>query len=474
MATQQLTTGVPRNIIARAAHEGRYMTAIPVAAPPPVLRDSAGTAGAPATSLSRNFGWTLVGNVIHAACGWAVFIVLAKIGSPEIVGMYALGVAISLPVAMFAGMNLRAVLATDTKGEHPFGVYLVLRLTLSLFVPAMALGACLSARYASLTTAVVMAVTMGQVFDSISDIYWGLLQRAEQMSRIALSMIARALLSLVILTALLTITGSIFWAVAGYSVARGIVLVFYDTRSTRYLLAGGAAFTADKTFGPVWNIHMGMDLLRLALPLGVVLLFVNLVGNIPRYFIERELGARPLGIYAALFSLFNIGNTLTNALGQAAIPRLGRLFAEGRVRNFSLLLLKLMGLGGLLGVAGVAIVAVCGRQIVAVIYRPEYGAYTRELLGLMCMATIAYVGQFAGVGLTAARYFKGQIFWNAAVVIAGTVACYRLVPTYRLNGAVMSMTVSMAVHLVIGCALLLYVIRRQAARYASLQSAFSL
>jgi hypothetical protein len=49
-------------------------------------------------SLRRNFAWTVLGNVTYAACQWGMLVALAKLGSPEMVGQFALGLAIGAPV----------------------------------------------------------------------------------------------------------------------------------------------------------------------------------------------------------------------------------------------------------------------------------------------------------------------------------------------------------------------------------------
>ena len=84
-----------------------------------------------ARSLRANFSWTFVGNVIYAACQWAMLVVLAKLGSPEIVGQFALGLAITAPVIMLTNLQLRAVQATDAKRAYSFGDYLGLRLAVT-------------------------------------------------------------------------------------------------------------------------------------------------------------------------------------------------------------------------------------------------------------------------------------------------------------------------------------------------------
>ena len=65
------------------------------------------TARPVALSLRANFSWTFVGNVVYAGCQWAMLVVLAKLGTPEMVGQFALGLAISGPVIMLANTGYR-------------------------------------------------------------------------------------------------------------------------------------------------------------------------------------------------------------------------------------------------------------------------------------------------------------------------------------------------------------------------------
>ena len=74
--------------------------------------------------------------------------------------------------------------------------------------------------------------------------------------------------------------------------------------------------------------------IRAALPLGIVLMLTSLTANLPRYSIERHLGTRELGLFAAVASFVTVGTTIANALGQSATTRLARLFEQGEFRAF--------------------------------------------------------------------------------------------------------------------------------------------
>ena len=91
-------------------------------------------------SLGRNISWTLVGNLVYAASQWGMLILLARLATPQIVGQYALALAVSAPVFMALNLQLRGVQATDAAQDFRFGDYLRLRLittVLALIVLAM-------------------------------------------------------------------------------------------------------------------------------------------------------------------------------------------------------------------------------------------------------------------------------------------------------------------------------------------------
>src|SRR5438552_2838114 len=78
--------------------------------------------------LRRDFAWVLSGNLLYSACQWGIVVALAKLGSPKQVGEYALGLAVSAPIMLFANLQLRALMASDVTGQFRFGRFLAFRL----------------------------------------------------------------------------------------------------------------------------------------------------------------------------------------------------------------------------------------------------------------------------------------------------------------------------------------------------------
>jgi O-antigen/teichoic acid export membrane protein len=383
-----------------------------------------------APSLRSNFAWTFTGNAIYAAGQWAILSLLAKIGNSEMLGQYALAIALTAPVVMLSHLNLRAVIATDVAQKHPFQDYLAVRLiatTLSL----VSIG--LIARFAISTemTIVILAAGIAQLIENVSDTYYGDLQRRERMDRIARSMMARAVVSAVAIGGVLWLTHNIALAVTALAVARLSTLLAYDVRSVEPL-------------GNTNRVHQ-LIILRTALPLGVVLMMATLNTNLPRYAIERTLGTRELGAFAAVASFMTAGNTVINALGQAATPRLARYFEERDGARFRRLVFQLVGMAVALGGAGVLGAVLFGAPLLRVLYRAEFAQYAGLLTAMMACAVSVYVASVLGYVITSTRAFDAQLPLFCVMAGCCAVASWMLVPRFGLIGGPMALAVAACV-----------------------------
>lgn len=368
----------------------------------------------------------------------------AKLGSPEIVGQFVLGLAVAEPVMAFANLQLRIVLATDSKHEFAFGAYLSLRLVTSAFAFLLITAIVLAVGYRRETALVIVAVGFAKAIDSISDLLYGLLQRYERMDRIAKSMIIKGLMALTFSSIVFYFTANLFWSIVGLALAWLLVLVGYDAKNAAWVQKTAIRRQSDAgldmtgltaVLRPRWEKSMLQKLLWSALPLGFVMLLTSVNANAIRYFIDRYLGERELGIFGALAYFMLIGFTLVRALGQVASPRLAKYYATGNAMAFRKLLLGLVACGGLLGTIGVLVVSSAGQLVLTLFYQPEYAEYVDVFFWLMAASGVSYIASFLGYAVTATRQF-GRLVIPPAVVIVITIGLSTIfIPYYGLIGA---------------------------------------
>ncbi|MBD6616770.1 oligosaccharide flippase family protein [Komarekiella sp. 'clone 1'] len=403
-------------------------------------------------SLRRNFYWTFAGNMIYAGCQWGMLVVLAKLGTPEMVGRFTLGLAVTAPIILFSNLNLRAVQATDAKQQYRFGDYLLLRLITIVLAVVVIVGLTFVGGYRGETALVILVIGLAKGIESISDVFYGLLQQRERMDRIAKSMIFKGLLSLIALGGAVFITKSVAWGTVGLAFVWLFILIVYDIPISVKLIGVNslqACLTLVREFFkmPIGRSPRQIDtktlkeLLWLTLPLGFVMMLISLQTNIPRYFIERFLGERELGIFAAIAYLQLVGITVVLALGQSATPRLAKYYASGDRSLFKNLLLKLIGVGVILGAVGVLLALVVGQEILTILYKPEYARYSSLFVGVMIAAGIGYIGSYLNFGITATRAFERFTIPYLLLTLLTVATSWLLIPNFGLVGAVWTLCI---------------------------------
>jgi len=396
-----------------------------------------------------------VGNSIYAGGQFAMLVLLAKLVRPELVGQYALGLAVVYPVMMLTNLQLRAVVTSDARPQTHFGYYLSLRLLTTSLALVIIFAITQVLGYSWELKGVFLMVGAAYAIETISDVYYARLQLHDKMDGIAKSLIARGLLSTLGLAVATYVSGSLPWGLAGVVLARAIVLFGYDIRERTHGLSGRSKwFSRNEELTPRFDLRVHRELLWLSLPLGIVVLLTTLNSTVPAYFIKHALGERDLGIFTAIGFVISVGNMAVVSLGQSAFTRLARSYASGNVAVFGSLLAKLLAFGGILGVCGMIVSKLAGREILTILFRPEYAERADLLPWMMAAGGALFMAQFLGFGMTAAGYYNSQVMLNILANLSLLVACYWLVASHGLLGAIVAMLIATTVQLA-GSALVL-------------------
>jgi O-antigen/teichoic acid export membrane protein len=421
-----------------------------------VPSENAPVAAVAAPPLRVSFSWTLGGNVVYAACQFGMLSVLAKLGSPSIVGEYALGLAITAPVFMLTNLQLRGVQATDARDEYGFADYFTLRMLSTLLGTLVIVLITMAAGYDASTKMVILLVATAKGIETIADVIAGHLQKFERLDQVARALMIRGAASVATFAAVFWRTRNLTAAVAALALTWVAVIAFYDLRVISRLLGEHPQFFR-------FSLETQKALLSVSWPLGIVMTLASLNINIPRYLLEQKLGTAELGIFASLAYLLTAINLIVIALGQSVCTRMARLFADGDIRPFKALLGKLILFAGALGMVALGLASVIGRPVLALVYRPEYAEHVDLLLLMVVDATLVAIATFVGFGMTAARCFRPQMSIMAVTAVTTVVFTMALIPRFGLMGAGYGLLIASFLRATTGYVVLESAIKRQSA-----------
>lgn len=398
-----------------------------------------------------NFTWNLAGKVIYAASRAMTIILIAKIGNAEMVGQYALALAVTTPIFMLADLDLRSVLVTDSLNRLEFGYYLGLR----VFTTALAYS--VTCIFAILQTdpqvrTIILLAGFIKCIETSSDMFYGLIQKAERLDKIGISQILNGILSILLIWIILLKYHSITAGLAGVAAALLGVLIFYDIRIS-------GKFTPVKIF---IDAKIFLSLIWLSLPLGMVMLINSLNKNITNYFIEAFLGFESLGYFSSMVYIMAAGNLVVTALNQSRNVRMARFFSEGNKRGFMDIFYKMLIFVIALGVCMLFAGVIAGEQILAILFKPEYALYNSVFVTVLGAAGISYLSDVVNYSNTAMRQFRLQPLSYGTVLLAGLLLNSLLVPALGLIGAALCLLITSCLQLAGNSAILIYMIRKKA------------
>jgi O-antigen/teichoic acid export membrane protein len=407
-------------------------------------------------SLLTNFSWALAGNIIYASSQWGMLIALAKIGSTEFVGRFALGLAITAPVITFAKFDLRTIQATDVKGEYIFEDYLKLRIISCVIALLVIMLISYIGNYSRDTLIIIFMISIAKIVESICDIFHGFLQRIEHIKSIAISYMIKGPLSLIAISIGLYIRG-LELGVLLMMLAWIIVFIAYDLRvSIRALRLFSEKAGMNAVIKKRFKIII--KLFWLTLPMGVGTLLVSLEDNIPKLFIEHKLGDIQLGYFAAIAYIQVAGTTVVRALCYSAAPRLAHAYAKPGHTGFIMLLWKITLVGFLLGLIGLSISLVLGKQVLTLLYNAEYAKYSKIFSWLMAASMMHFMAMFLSNGLVVIRRFRSSMIIEFVVLITIITGCYFLIPMYGILGAAWAIGVGTSIHAIGALLVIIFVI----------------
>jgi O-antigen/teichoic acid export membrane protein len=421
-------------------------------------------------SLRTNFLWTFAGNSIAAVCQAVVLLVLLNTTTLEATGEYSTALGWCAPLFMFAGLDIRILLATDSRSEFRFSEYLAVRLLLTGVALACVPIIALATGRGSDGVLIFLGVGINRLLELVSDAFYGLMQRAERMDRVSRSMVIHGAVAAPILAGTVWISGNLIAGLLLAAVAKAGVLLLYDVPlATR--LAGQVEGTGQDSLRNVLTVQPRRlwQLATQGISLAVRKLFVSLNANVTKLFVDGMCGTALAGVFAPFAAGVNASTTVSRALNQAVASRLGKLAASNDMAGLQRLLRKLQLLYLGMGALGIAAASLLGHFVLSLLVPPNVAEFSPLLVIVIAAVAVQYQGGILDMALVALRRVNVLVPVSAATLLTTVVGCWLLIPEFSLAGVTLAMLASRVVRV----AILTWFIRQEmAARDAQAESGF--
>lgn len=385
--------------------------------------------------MTKRFAWVAVGNSSFLFCHWIVILMLARFLPPESVGRFALAVAITSTVFVFANMQLQPVLASDTRHQYSFSDYGALRLAaiiLALLVVGLLSKLSGHDRETILTVAVL---SLSRAVDGVSDLIYGKLQQVQRMGTFATSMFLRGVITLLAAGLALVFLRSELACALAILGSYILVLVAWDLPALLKTLSPGELQT------PV-NTKKVIHLASFVLPLSFTVFFSSLNQSFPQYLLDRTHGVAAVGYFAALLYIPLSAQALFSSMGQVAIPRLSAAFHGGDIQGFLRITRKMLWFGAGIAACLCLLSISLGEQILYILYGSAYAEQTHYFIAVSVSTCFVLLSMTSGQIVTSMRQYKKLTRPFLLVCLATLCTALVLIPPFGGWGAVAATAVA--------------------------------
>lgn len=372
--------------------------------------------------------WSLAGQVGFYGLQWLNMIILARLSGPEAVGLYTLGLALANPIMALGSLMFRMVYITDQQNRWGFADYNAVRFV-ALPLGVVAIGAvAFGLGYGDLTLIMILLAASWKMAETLSDVNYAIPHKTGDMRAIAVSMVARAAVSSLVLALALKLTARLDLSLAAFSVVWWLFYLFYDRRFER---------DAEAKKGEASRI----ELVRFAMPMAVSAAVVYLTFSLPRIVLDQYENTATLGVFAAISHLLLIGALVVNSLGSAITPRLSRHFAAGNLTHYYREVTIGVAAAALVSLGFIVVAAIAGEFLITLIYGRAIGSEASLIVAMSLASFPIYVGSMLGFVPPALQAYRFHLAVNIITVAGTALAAFWFIPDHGALGAIYAIAV---------------------------------
>lgn len=267
--------------------------------------------GSNQTWLSES-AWLLGSLLARNAAVLLIIVALARFSNQDVVGQYALALAITGPIFVFAQMGLRNVYLSIQLELH-WHAYQLLQLAGIIF--ASALSIAISAVFSPDIMAITALTALLKSVDAFVDLASGPLQRAQKTQQIFWATLTASVIS---------VASAMFSLAAGWglpltlglvSLTSGLIslglIVFPAQRATRNIKTSVNAQSVPQQI---------KSLLLAGLPNGFALAVLSFLAYLPQYFVSAIWGSAELARFVAIMYVIVFADLFMSAVAQGWLP----------------------------------------------------------------------------------------------------------------------------------------------------------
>lgn len=376
-------------------------------------------------NIKKDIIWNSLGSFIQAFNSLFFMIIVTRINGIEVAGYFSYGFAISNIFFVVATFGGRGFQITDASNEFSDRLYKKFRLMTTIITLILFSLLILLFKYPEYKYLTIIMLIVVRVFESMSDVYYGILQKNNKLSIVGKSLFFKNIISLIVFFLAELITKNLYISIISWIIIDIIFMIFYDIKHSKI-------FKIEKIKNEKYDYIFKKTIFYFGFAFMTILAI-----NMPRYWIDYFLSDKFQGIFGILIMPATMVSLLTSFILLPYAVNLSESY-KNDINLFKKECYKIIKYIILIAFICIVISYFIGIPILNLIYGINLDNYKLHLLIVMFGALLFSINNFLSLIFLIKRELKIQFNIYVLTVITSLIYSYFLIKFYGLLGGAIS------------------------------------
>ncbi|MEG0803860.1 MAG: lipopolysaccharide biosynthesis protein [Pygmaiobacter sp.] len=387
--------------------------------------------------MTKNAVCNTVGTFIYFFFQWLTTILVVRLGDFESAGLFSLAISFCNLFGFISRYGIRNFQVTDVDRIFSDGQYLGHRI-LTTVISLLPFFVLMLYRYGRQPyfMGCILCYMLFKYLESVTDLLFGVMQRAERYDWILTSYFAKGFLPVAVFAGLLWAKSGLLFAIIGMAIIYFAVVVIFDLPHLQTVTKLKPSFKGLK------------PLFVQCFPLMLFSLVTPYMTYLTRSVVEQRFGPTELGYYSSVSVVVVIMTTIGGSIWCVLIPRIRKWYNQGQVAQIKKLLGEVLLATLMVGFLAVVAAKFCGAWALVLVFDEPIRAYAGLLSPVLVASILLTVSALFSSILTALKHNLNMLLINICGAVVCTATAGVFVDKWGMYGANASLIVALAVQIV--------------------------
>lgn len=400
-------------------------------------------------NMRKNFIWNIIGLSFNGLNAFLFLMIVKLINGTDAAGVFTYAYAICCLFYFLSTYYNRTYQVSDIKGEYTFNQYFSVRIFTSILSLIFLLVFSLINGFDSYKILMIMCIMLFRTIESISDVFYGLIQEKNYLYKVGLSITVKSIISISAFAVFDYFTKDVLLGMILVTIVNLIVLLFYDYRNFIKLSDSKLEFDFSKTK------NMLITTFSVFIFSFLQTYLLNEQKYVLTYFADNDVQT----IFGILIMPATVLSMVCNYLIFPFINKFSYFYSNNNIKEFRKLSRKINLVLSLFGLFATAVTYFIGIPILNFLFNIDINNYRGLLVIIVGASAIYAVSTVISNLLTIMRHNTSQSVLYLAISIFGTIVSYFLIANYGIYGATYSYLINFVLLLLIITIIYIFFIR---------------